>query len=181
MPTSQPRGDEVRLIEARGLHVNVSVPSEPLRIEADPTRLEQVFVNLLSNAAKYTDAGGPIDLIATREGDDAVVRIQDTGIGIAPEMLPRLWDLFAQSNRALDRAQGGLGIGLTIACRLIDRHAHGLRRTAKAWARARNSRSRFPSSRHGSKMFRGHRPRPRLPSDQYVSSLLKTIWMRRTA
>jgi PAS domain S-box-containing protein len=109
-------------IESRGLHLAVAFPSEPIRIEADPARLEQVFLNLLSNAGKYTNVGGRIDVITARDGDDAVVRIRDTGIGIAAEMLPRLWDLFAQADRSLDRRQGGLGVGLTIARRLIEQH-----------------------------------------------------------
>jgi PAS domain S-box-containing protein len=109
-------------IESRGLYLTVSLGPEPIRVEADPARLEQVFVNLLTNAAKYTDAGGRINLVATRRGDEAVVRICDTGIGIAPETLPHLWDLFTQGDQALNRPQGGLGIGLTIARRLIEQH-----------------------------------------------------------
>jgi two-component system CheB/CheR fusion protein len=102
--------------------LNVALASEPIRIEADPARLEQVFVNLLSNAAKYTEAGGQIDVVVKRQGEQVAVRIRDTGIGIAPEMLPRVWNLFTQADRALDRAQGGLGIGLTIARRLVELH-----------------------------------------------------------
>jgi CheY-like chemotaxis protein len=109
-------------IESRGLSLRVALAREPIRVEADPARLEQVFVNLLSNAAKYTDPGGQIDLVVEPQGEEVRVRIRDTGIGIAPEMLPRLWDLFAQADRTLDRAQGGLGIGLTVARRLVELH-----------------------------------------------------------
>ena len=109
-------------IESRGLSLRVALAREPIRVEADPARLEQVFVNLLSNAAKYTEAGGQIDLVVEPQGKEVRVRIRDTGIGIAPEMLPRLWDLFAQADRTLDRAQGGLGIGLTVARRLVELH-----------------------------------------------------------
>jgi two-component system CheB/CheR fusion protein len=94
-----------------------------VRVEADPARLEQVFVNLLSNAAKYTEAGGRIDLTSEQDGDEVAVHVRDTGIGIAPEMLPRIWDLFAQADRTLERPQGGLAIGLTLARRLVELHA----------------------------------------------------------
>ena len=94
----------------------------PLRVEGDPTRLEQVMTNLLTNAAKYTDPGGRIELSARVEGDRLAVRVADTGVGIAPDMLPRVFDLFAQVDNSLDRSQGGLGIGLTIAQRLVALH-----------------------------------------------------------
>jgi PAS domain S-box-containing protein len=109
-------------IEGRGVRLTVALPPDPIRLDADPGRLEQVFVNLLSNAAKYTEAGGRIDLLAEHRTDQAIIRIRDTGIGITAEMLPRIWSLFAQADRALDRAQGGLGIGLTVARRLVELH-----------------------------------------------------------
>jgi two-component system CheB/CheR fusion protein len=125
-------------IASRGQHLTVSLTSEPIQIEADPARLVQVFVNLLLNAAKYTEGNGRIDVLEERQGDEVLVRIRDTGIGIAPEMLPRIWDLFAQSDRALDRAEGGLGIGLTVARRLAELHgarieaySEGLRKGAE--------------------------------------------------
>jgi two-component system CheB/CheR fusion protein len=91
-------------------------------VDADPARLEQVFVNLLSNAAKYTDAGGRIQLSSQLRGEEVIVRVQDTGIGISAELLPRMWELFMQAERAPDRAQGGLGIGLTVVRRLVEMH-----------------------------------------------------------
>ena len=87
-------------------------PLQPIWLRADATRLEQVVVNLLTNAAKYTDEGGHIWLTAQQEGDEVVLRVRDTGVGIAPELLPRIFDLFTQAERSLDRSQGGLGIGL---------------------------------------------------------------------
>jgi signal transduction histidine kinase/CheY-like chemotaxis protein len=108
--------------ESRGVHLHVSLGPGTIRVDADPTRLEQVFVNLLSNAAKYSDAGGRVEVSIERLGDRVAVHVRDTGIGIAPEMLPRIFDLFAQADRSLDRAQGGLGIGLTVARRLVELH-----------------------------------------------------------
>jgi signal transduction histidine kinase len=115
--------DDTRsFIESRGLRCEMVLPPTPMRLDGDPSRLEQVFVNLLSNAGKFTEPGGAITVEATLERGQAVVRVRDTGIGIAPEFLPRIWDLFAQAERSLDRAQGGLGIGLTVARRLVELH-----------------------------------------------------------
>jgi PAS domain S-box-containing protein len=108
------------IVEAGNLYLTVTVAQETLQVEADPTRLEQIFVNLLSNAAKYTEAGGRIDVIAESRKDEVSVHFRDTGIGIAPEMLPFIWDLFTQAESGLGRAQGGLGIGLTVARRLVE-------------------------------------------------------------
>jgi signal transduction histidine kinase/DNA-binding response OmpR family regulator len=110
------------LLEARGHQLNVTLPPECLRLEADPTRLEQILANLLSNAAKYTEPGGRIELAAERGGDDVVLRVKDSGIGIAAEMLPHIFDLFMQAEGSLDRSQGGLGIGLTLVRRLVEMH-----------------------------------------------------------
>ncbi len=108
--------------ESRGHVLIVDVPREPVRVDGDAARLEQVLVNLLSNAVKYTDPRGDIALTLTREGNDAVIRVRDNGMGIAHEVLPRIFDLFTQAARSLDRAQGGLGIGLTVARRLVELH-----------------------------------------------------------
>src|SRR5437660_8032268 len=110
------------LIEERRHNLSVSVPSEPLWLEADPHRLEQVLTNLLTNAAKYTDPGGQVWLTAVREGRQIVIRVRDTGVGITAEMLSRIFDLFVQAERRLDRSQGGLGIGLTLVHRLVELH-----------------------------------------------------------
>jgi PAS domain S-box-containing protein len=110
------------LIEERRQRLTVSLPPGPMRLEADPTRLEQVLTNLLNNAAKYTDPGGHVWLTAERDGDEVVVRVRDTGIGIAPDMLPCIFDLFVQVERRLERSQGGLGIGLTLVRRLVEMH-----------------------------------------------------------
>jgi PAS domain S-box-containing protein len=110
------------LVRERSLTLSVSLPAEPCYVEADPTRLQQVVGNLLSNAAKYTDPGGTILLTAWQEGGEVVVRVQDTGIGIAADMLPHIFNLFVQAERRLDRSQGGLGIGLTLVRRLVEMH-----------------------------------------------------------
>jgi PAS domain S-box-containing protein len=110
------------LYAERHHHLTVALPPEPLQVEGDLTRLEQVLTNLLNNAAKYTDPGGKVWLTAEREGGEAVIRVRDTGIGIAPDMLPRVFDLFIQAERRLDRSQGGVGIGLTLVKRLMELH-----------------------------------------------------------
>ncbi|MGE5756289.1 MAG: ATP-binding protein [Planctomycetaceae bacterium] len=110
------------LIEDRGHVLTVSLPPEAIPLEADPTRLKQILDNLLTNAAKYTDPGGRIELAVDREGGEVVIRVRDTGIGIAPEKLPRIFDLFVQAERRLDRALGGLGIGLSLVRSLVELH-----------------------------------------------------------
>lgn len=102
--------------------LNVSMPPEPIWLNADAARLEQVLVNLLTNAAKYTDKGGRIKLTAQQEGNTAVLRVSDTGIGISTELLPNIFDLFTQAERSLDRSQGGLGIGLSLVRQLVELH-----------------------------------------------------------
>jgi len=102
------------LMEASGHALTVALPTRPLRVQGDPTRLEQVLTNLLNNAAKYTDAGGTVRLAVDRDGEQAVIRVRDSGIGIDPPMLPRVFDLFTQADCTLDRSRGGLGIGLTL-------------------------------------------------------------------
>jgi CheY-like chemotaxis protein len=107
----------------RGRHrFELDLPDEPILLNADPTRLAQVFANLLNNAAKYTDPGGEIRLSISRRGQDAIVSVRDTGVGIPRDMLHRVFDLFTQVDRSLDRSYGGLGIGLTLVRRLVDLH-----------------------------------------------------------
>jgi signal transduction histidine kinase len=112
--------------EGRELRLETTLPEHPLWLEADSTRLEQVFTNLLDNAAKYTDAGGSIRLEVFQEGGEggarAVVRITDTGIGIPAHKLPTIFELFAQADESLERSRGGLGIGLTLVRNLVEMH-----------------------------------------------------------
>ena len=110
------------LIDQRKHELTVSLPTQAIWLHADAARLEQVVVNLLTNAAKYTDQGGHIWLTVQQEGEEAVLRVRDTGVGIAPEILPRIFDLFTQAEQSLDRSQGGLGIGLALVQRLVEMH-----------------------------------------------------------
>jgi PAS domain S-box-containing protein len=109
-------------IEQRRHALAVRLPPSPIWIDCDATRLEQVVVNLLNNAAKYTDEGGHIWLSLGQEGNEAVLRIRDSGVGIAPDLMPRIFDLFTQAERSLARSQGGLGIGLCLVQRLVEMH-----------------------------------------------------------
>lgn len=110
------------LLNSRGHRLEVDLPAEPLRVHGDLTRLAQAVGNLLNNAAKYTENGGRVRLTVQQEGTEVAVRVQDTGVGIAAEMLPRLFDLFTQADQTIDRAQGGLGIGLALVRRLVEMH-----------------------------------------------------------
>ncbi|MDX1930764.1 MAG: ATP-binding protein [Pirellulaceae bacterium] len=111
------------LIDQRKHALTISIPDETLWLNADAARLEQVVVNLLTNAAKYTEEGGQIWLSVAAEGSECVLRVRDTGVGIAPALLPKIFDLFTQAERSLDRSQGGLGIGLALVQRLTELHA----------------------------------------------------------
>lgn len=110
------------LIDQRRHALSVSMPEESIWLYAEAARIEQILVNLLNNAAKYTNEGGHVWLTAQREGLEAVVRIRDSGVGIAPELLPYIFDLFTQADRTLHRSAGGLGIGLALVERLVVMH-----------------------------------------------------------
>jgi PAS domain S-box-containing protein len=131
--TSQP------LLKA-GKHVlHVALPAEPLILLADAVRLTQVFTNLLNNAAKFTPEHGHVDVIVEREQNSAIVSVQDTGCGISAEMLPRVFDLFAQADNSLQRTHGGLGIGLTLVRYLVAMHGGKVH----AYSKGRNQGSKF--------------------------------------
>jgi PAS domain S-box-containing protein len=110
------------LCEARRHTVELRPAGEPLPLDADPTRLAQVLLNLINNAAKYTPEGGRIWIDVRREDNLAVMHVRDNGIGISPALLPRVFELFVQGDRGLDRTEGGLGIGLTLVRRLVEMH-----------------------------------------------------------
>jgi PAS domain S-box-containing protein len=110
------------LLNARKHQLTVQLPPTTLFLEADGTRLAQVISNLLTNAAKYTDEGGSIFLSSAIDGDEVVIRVLDSGMGISAELLPHIFDLFIQGDRSLARSEGGLGIGLTLVRRLVELH-----------------------------------------------------------
>jgi len=111
------------LVEKAGLRLTVRMPHDPIPLEGDRVRLTQVFSNLLNNSAKYTEAGGSVTLAAHLDRDRAVVKVRDTGVGIAPDVLPRIFELFTQVDRSLNRSQGGLGVGLALVRRFVELHS----------------------------------------------------------
>src|ERR1041385_3928819 len=129
--TAQPTMDR------QGHHLNLTLPSEQVFIEADAVRMAQAISNLLMNSAKYTDRTGQIWIEAAVEGDDAVIRVRDTGMGIDAELLPHIFDLFTQGEHPLARSQGGLGIGLTLVKRIVELHEGNL--TASSAGRGKGS------------------------------------------
>ena len=110
------------VVQTRAHQLRLDLPDEPVVVIGDATRLEQIVRNLLGNAVKYTDIGGRIDLCVERRTTEAVITVRDNGTGITREMLPRVFDLFAQGDASLARSQGGLGIGLTLVARLAELH-----------------------------------------------------------
>jgi signal transduction histidine kinase/ActR/RegA family two-component response regulator len=127
------------LIEAGQHRLELDLPPEPLAVDADPVRIAQVFGNLLNNASKYAEADGCITVSVRREADEAVVRIRDRGIGIEPEMLPHVFELFTQGRREKHRAQDGLGIGLTLVRNVVELHGG----TVSAYSEGRGQGSEF--------------------------------------
>jgi two-component system, sensor histidine kinase and response regulator len=114
--------DHRHQLESARLRLNVRLPSTPVWMHGDPTRLAQVFGNLLTNATKFTDAGGTVTVELGVEGDRAIASVQDTGIGIEPELLPRVFESFSQAERSLHRSRGGLGLGLALVRGLVELH-----------------------------------------------------------
>ena len=110
------------LIEQQGHELVLDVPDEPIHVDGDETRLCQVFANILNNAAKYTDRGGRIRLGVEQQGSEAVVVVEDNGVGIPAPMLPKVFEMFTQVDRSLEKSHGGLGIGLNIVERLVEMH-----------------------------------------------------------
>ena len=138
-------------ISARRQELTLALPDEPIFLNADATRLEQVFGNLLGNACKYSDVGATISLRVERapatgaEPPDVIVRVCDNGMGIAPELLPDIFNLFVQATRALDRAHGGLGIGLTLVQRLVKLHGGSVEARSEGLGRGSEFIVRLPT------------------------------------
>ena len=118
------------LMDARKHDFSVAIPTAPVWVEADPARMEQVVVNLLNNAAKYTETGGLIRMSVDQESVEAVIHVRDNGVGIAPELLPHIFELFTQVDGSMGRSYGGLGIGLALASNLVDMHDGRLQATS---------------------------------------------------
>ncbi len=170
------------LFEARDLTLAVALPDEPVWVDADVTRLEQVFTNLLHNAAKYTDLGGRVWLAAEVRDGQAEVRVRDTGTGIPIEMLPRIFDLFSQVDRSLERSQGGLGIGLTLVRNLVELHGGSVHAFSEGPGRgseltvrlplAPPEEKKVPAERAGSAAKKARRRRILLVEDNLDSAAL---------
>jgi PAS domain S-box-containing protein len=134
-------------LEARGHQLTVSLPAEPLRLEADPTRLAQVIGNLLNNSAKYTPEGGHVWLTAAGEGDEVVVRVRDDGAGLPDELLPtKIFEPLTQATRTLARSEGGLGIGLTLVRNLVELHGGRVEAHSKGPGRGSEFVVRLPAA-----------------------------------
>jgi CheY-like chemotaxis protein len=132
------------LIKELAHDVKVELPDQPLWIDGDPHRLAQVISNLLNNAAKYTPEGGRIELIIERQGSDVVISIKDTGIGIPPGMLSRIFDMFAQIDRQMERGYTGLGVGLTLVKSLVEMHGGSIEVRSEGTNRGSEFRVRLP-------------------------------------
>jgi PAS domain S-box-containing protein len=135
-------------VELRGHQLEVTLPAEPVTIEADPARLEQIVGNLLANAAKYTRPRGRIELAVGREGDQAFVRVRDNGIGIRPEMLERIFDTFQQADRVAGQLSEGLGVGLSLVRRLTELHGGSVTAFSEGPDRGSEFVVRFPAVAH---------------------------------
>ena len=136
-------------LESRRHKLSVSVPAEPLWVDADDARLAQVIVNLVNNAAKYTPEGGHVTLSAGREGGEVVVRVRDDGIGIPADMLGRIFDLFTQLEPAGSRAGSGLGIGLTLVRRLVELHGGTIAASSPGVGQGSEFTVRLPAAEAG--------------------------------
>jgi PAS domain S-box-containing protein len=134
------------LIDARRQRLNITAPSGPVRLHADALRLAQVVANLLTNAAKYSHSDGRIDLIASLEHEGIVIRVRDSGIGIESSMLSRVFDMFSQATSALDRSEGGLGIGLAIVKGIVVLHDGSVEAKSEGPGKGSEFIVRFPHS-----------------------------------
>lgn len=138
------------MIEEKKHVLGVQIASSPLRALGDRIRLEQIVSNLLSNAAKYTDPGGRIEVIAAPSGDDSIViSVRDNGVGLSPEMCSKIFELFAQVDKSLDRSKGGLGIGLSVVKRLVEMHGGTVSVESRGPGRGSEFSVRLPSYKDG--------------------------------
>ena len=157
LETSQP------LMAERGHELVAHLPPERIVVNADVTRLSQVFWNLLNNAAKYTEPGGRVDLTVRVQGGEVAVSIRDNGIGIPAEMQSRVFDIFTQVDRALEKTQGGLGIGLSIAKRLVEMHGGSIAVASEGHRKGSEFTVRLPARVATDRGTRGEEPAPIAP------------------
>ncbi len=148
------------LIESRCQALHVDIPDDPLLIKGDLVRLTQVFANLLNNASKYTDEGGTIRVSAQADDRHVTVEVSDNGVGIAADMLPHVFDLFSQADRTLDRAKGGLGLGLTLVRQLVELHHGEVRASSEGLGRGSTFRVSLPLLESQARMASPRRPMP---------------------
>jgi K+-sensing histidine kinase KdpD/CheY-like chemotaxis protein len=144
---SRAAGTARPIIEKHKHHFRVDVAHEKMPLFVDPTRVEQVIVNLLTNAAKYTPEGGQVSLKAYPENNEVVFKVRDSGVGIPKEMLPRVFELFTQVNPEIDRTKGGLGIGLTVVRRLTEKHGGTVSATSDGLGKGTEFIVRLPISK----------------------------------
>ncbi len=134
------------LLQAQGHTITLDLPPAPLlEIDGDPTRIDQIMVNLISNASKYTPSPGAIHIKAAREGNEAVIRVRDNGIGISPEMLQRIFEVFTQVEQSLDHSKGGLGLGLKLVKELVELHGGTVEATSEGLGRGSEIIVRLPA------------------------------------
>ncbi len=155
------------LIESRGQELTISQSTAPQWIKGDQVRLEQVLSNLLNNAAKYTGEGGKITLSIMQDGSDAVIEIKDTGIGIASDILPHIFDLFTQADHSLAHSQGGLGIGLTLVHQLVKIHGGTVTAASAGIGQGSTFTLRLPASLIESSSTKPSLTRPVLPRSKF--------------
>ena len=155
------------LADARGHTLEVRLARDPLLVDGDLARLSQVVLNLLNNAIKYTPDGGRIEVEVARESELAMVQVKDTGIGMPADFIPRVFDLFVQGERALDRAEGGLGIGLTLVKRLVMLHGGDILARSEGRGRGSEFVVRLPAlARKPAKSVAASATRPRKPRER---------------
>ncbi|MBR5701980.1 MAG: hypothetical protein IKX47_05895, partial [Oscillospiraceae bacterium] len=118
-------------VEKHGIDLHISLPTEPLRVYGDQARIEQVIINIMTNAERYTPSGGSVTMELERSKDTIIVRVRDTGIGIPEEDIPHIFDRFYRVDKARSRAMGGTGLGLSIAYEIISRHNGEIRIESK--------------------------------------------------
>lgn len=137
--------DHASVFASRSLKVGLQLPPDPVWVHGDPTRLAQVLGNLLHNAAKFTPAGGRVTVSLERDGESAVVSVRDTGIGISPDLAPRVFQPFTQADRSLDRSSGGLGLGLALVKGIVELHGGEVRVSSEGLGRGAEFTLRLPA------------------------------------